>query len=86
MSTDETVLSPEYCEHIRSLSDERLDLLVSTPPLGQDLLEHAAFCRSCSSRLRQIRQRDFAALPPEEQARLNSWAADFVKRNFPQTA
>lgn len=90
MNQSDSTLSKEhgdYCAYIRRLSDERLDLLISTPPLGQDLLEHAAFCDECGARLEAILNRSneqfFASLPPESKTRLNNWAADFVKRNFP---
>jgi hypothetical protein len=80
----------EYCDFIRKLTDERLDVLTSIPFLGQDILEHASFCRECGPRLGRIikesGEREFATLPVEKQARLNDWAAEFVKRNFPSAA
>jgi hypothetical protein len=73
----------DLCSYVRSLSDERLNWLISTPPLGLDLLEHAVHCEECGKRVEAIGDQDFASLPPQEQNRLHDWAVDFVARNFP---
>lgn len=85
MSTDQfsSTLDKPICDYVRGLSDERLKFLISTPPLGLDLLEHAAFCNECGKRIEELGNQVFANFPAEEQKELKDWAAAFVARNFP---
>jgi hypothetical protein len=43
--------SRDMCDFIRDLSDQYLDYLVVTPPLGEDVLRHALDCKRCATRL-----------------------------------
>jgi hypothetical protein len=82
---NDTIAPIDRCAYVRSLSDERLNWLISTPPLGLDLLEHAVYCEECGKRIKAIGDQDFGNLSPEEQKRLHDWSVDFVARNFPVT-
>lgn len=74
------------CDYVRHLSDERLEFLISTPPLGLDLLEHAAYCAECGKRMDGLGDPMMAKLPREERKELKSCAAEFVVRNFAGSA
>ncbi len=71
----------EICKFIKSLSGERLEYLITTPPLGQDLLEHATYCSDCGKRIEEVGDAVFKALPPEEKEAVMR-AAVRVKRRF----
>ena len=43
-----------HCGFIDKLSDERLDWLVTNPPLGDDLIDHGLECRHCASRIARV--------------------------------
>ena len=73
----------DHCAYIQSLSNERLDFLISIPPLGIDLLEHAAFCEECGQRIEHLIKSTCNELPPSGTQELDSWADDLVARAFP---
>jgi hypothetical protein len=75
-----------WCAHILSLSDERLDFLISLPPLGTGILDHAAFCDACGMRIEQLVERTFDQLPIEGRQELDGWADDLVTKAFPDEA
>ena len=57
----------ELCGLVSILAPRELHLLVTTPPLGNDVLEHAMTCNACSYALQAAMEDNFKSLPKEEQ-------------------
>lgn len=55
------------CAFVESLPLGQLYWLITTPPLGDDILDHALSCDKCAGRVEQAGEDAFSSLPLNEQ-------------------
>ncbi len=59
----------DICELVRTLPTGQLHALLSSPPLGIDILEHAAFCEQCGRVVERASTFEFNNLSDEQNAK-----------------
>jgi hypothetical protein len=74
------------CEFIESLEPGHLYWLITTPPLGDDILDHAMSCHNCAVRIEEAGEAEYTSLPLEERRQYRETALRILKREKEQQA
>jgi hypothetical protein len=74
------------CAFVESLPAEQLYWMITTPPLGDDILDHALTCEKCARRVQEAGEDAFASTPLEEQAQHREAARRILRREAGQTS
>jgi hypothetical protein len=72
------------CAFVESLPAAQLYWMITTPPLGDDILDHALTCEKCSRRVQEAGDDALASTPPEEQAQYREAARRILRRESRQ--
>lgn len=72
------------CAFVESLPPEQLYWMITTPPLGNDILDHAMACEKCARRVQEAGEDAFASVPVEEQAEYREAARRILRREARQ--
>jgi len=63
---NESLEAKDICDLVRTLSIQQLSALLNSPPLGIDILEHAAFCTRCGEAVERAGTFEFNNLTTEQ--------------------
>ena len=67
-------------DKVQALPLVYLYVYIVLPPLGGDLLDHAASCNECASKISEARQHHLDSLSDEESQKIRDGAEQVLKR------